>query len=78
MPPLKPLLFGRLSRVLFGMGTFAVIVFVCPGQLSLWGTVALGLLGISFLVGGLMGNPGCEITALPNLFLSKENRVHCA
>ena len=77
MPPLKPLLFGRLSRVLFGMGTFAVIVFVGPGQLSLWGTVALGLLGISFLVGGLMGNPGCEITALPNLFLSKENRVHC-
>jgi len=48
MPPLKPLLFGRLSRVLFGMGTFAVIVFVGPGQLSLWGTVALGLLGISF------------------------------
>jgi hypothetical protein len=77
MPPLKPLLFGRLSRVLFGMGTFAVIGFVGPGQLSLWGTVALGLLGISFLVGGLMGNPGCEITALPNLFLSKEHRVHC-
>ena len=48
----KPLLFGRLSRVLFGMGTFAVIVFVGPEQLTLWGTVALGLLGVSFLVGG--------------------------
>ena len=76
MTQLKPLLFGRLSRVLFGMGTFAVIVFVGPEQLTLWGTVALGLLGVSFLVGGLVGNPGCEITALPNMFLSTEKRVH--
>ena len=78
MTQLKPLLLGRLSRVLFGLGTFAVIVFVGPEELSLWGTLALGLLGVSFLVGGLVGNPGCEITALPNLFLSKEKRVHCA
>ena len=78
MTQLKPLLLGRLSRVLFGLGTFAVIVLVGPQELSMWGTLALGLLGISFLVGGLTGNPGCEITALPNLLLSKEKRVHCA
>ena len=74
---LKPLLFGRLTRVLFGIGTFVVIGIVGPSQLTFWGTLALILLGVSFVVGGLMGNPGCEITALPNLFLPKEREVHC-
>lgn len=74
---LKPLIIGRLTRVLFGIGTLAVVGIVGPRELSFWGTFALILLGISFVVGGLLGNPGCEITALPNLFLSKEKRVHC-
>ncbi len=77
MTHLEPLLFGRLTRVLFGIGTFAVIVIFGPRELTSWGTLGLVLLGVSFVVGGLVGNPGCEITALPNLFLSKEKRVHC-
>ena len=30
-----------------------------------------------FLIGGLVGNPGCELTAIPNLVLRPEQRVHC-
>jgi len=73
---LKPLLFGRVSRVLFGVGTFVLIWAVGVGKLTFIGTAALVFLGASFLIGGLMGNPGCELTAIPNLFRSKENQIH--
>lgn len=73
---LEPLLFGRVSRVLAGVATLY-------WGAELWSAesgVAAGLvilLGLSFLIGGVVGNPGCEITALPNLFLSREKRTHC-
>ncbi len=73
---LKPLLFGRISRMLFGVGTFVLIWAVGVDTLTFIGTVALVFLGASFLIGGLMGNPGCELTAIPNLFRSKENQIH--
>ena len=68
---LPPLWFGRLSRVVFGVVTLV-------GAVALGGIpfIALGLLGLSFLVGGLMGNPGCELSALPNLVLPSDKRVH--
>ncbi|MDH3215836.1 MAG: hypothetical protein OEN01_06025 [Candidatus Krumholzibacteria bacterium] len=74
---LKPLFVGRMSRVLFGLGTFALIAAIGPSTLTTWGTVALVALGLSFLIGGLMGNPGCELTAIPNLLLSEKKKVHC-
>jgi len=75
--PLKPLFFGRLTRVVFG----AVALY---WGARLWNTdlasvaasLAVIFLGLSFLVGGLMANPGCEITALVNLVLPAEKRVH--
>ena len=73
---LKPLMFGRVSRVLFGLGTFVLIRVIGVRTLTLIGTGALAFLGASFLIGGVIGNPGCELTAIPNLFLSKENRIH--
>ncbi len=73
---LKPLLFGRVSRVLFGLGTFVLIWVIGVDTLTLIGTGALAFLGVSFLIGGIMGNPGCELTAIPNLFRSKENQIH--
>jgi hypothetical protein len=74
---LKPLFVGRMTRVLFGLGTFVLIAVIGPSTLTTWGTVALVALGLSFLIGGLMGNPGCELTTIPNLFLSEKKRVHC-
>ena len=74
---LEPLFFGRLGRVAAG----AVVLY---WAVELWGpdsgsviaSILVGLLGLSFLVGGLVGNPGCEITALPNLFFPPEKRYH--
>ncbi len=74
---LKPLFVGRVTRVLFGLGTLALIPVIGPSALTFWGTVAMVILGISFLVGGIKGNPGCELTAIPNLFISERKRVHC-
>ncbi|MDH3746016.1 MAG: hypothetical protein OES47_13020 [Acidobacteriota bacterium] len=74
---LKPLFFGRLSRVLAGASALLAVPFVGFEGLEVIGAVALVGLGLSFLIGGLMANPGCEITALPNLFLRLDKRVHC-
>ena len=74
---LPPLFFGRLMRIVTGLVTLAVIPFVGIDQLGFWGVACLGFLGLSFLIGGIMGNPGCEITALPNLALPTAKRVHC-
>ena len=73
---LPPLLFGRLSRVVFGVVSLAVAVALGSGGLGGFGFVALVLLGLSFLVGGLTGNPGCELSSLPNLVLPSDKRVH--
>jgi hypothetical protein len=62
--------------VAFGLATLAVIPLVGFEALTGWGVVALLFLGISFLVGGLAGNPGCEVTALPNLVLPRAKQVH--
>lgn len=69
----KPQLIGRLLRVLFGMATLVSLLFV--GSIGLLAQVAIAFLGVSFLVGGLKANPGCEITALPNLLC--RTRAHC-
>jgi len=74
---LKPLFVGRVTRVVFGAATLALIWVVGVEALSIWGALALGFLGLSFLVGGLIGNPGCELTSLWNLATPKEKRVHC-
>lgn len=77
MAQLKPLVIGRVTRVLFGIATFILIPVIGVATLTFWGVAALILLGLSFVVGGIVGNPGCELTALPNLLLPKMKRVHC-
>lgn len=74
---LQPLRFGRLGRVVVGVATLAAASLWGPIELSWLGFAALILLGLSFLVGGLVGNPGCEVTALPNLVLPSDKRMHC-
>ncbi len=73
---LPPLFFGRVSRVVFGIGTLGVLAYVGAEGVGLVGALLLGFLGLSFLVGGLLANPGCEITALANIFLPRDKRMH--
>ncbi len=74
---LRPLFLGRVSRLLAGLGTLAAAFWFVEWQgLAILGGLALVLLGLSFLVGGLVGNPGCELTALPNLLLPSDKHVH--
>ncbi len=74
---LKPLLIGRLSRAGAGLATLVAASLWGPSELTWLGFMGLMLLGLSFLVGGVVGNPGCEITALPNLVLPSTKRLHC-
>jgi hypothetical protein len=66
--------FGRALRIVAGACALAAAIIV--GPFGLWGLL-LFFLAVSFIVGGLMANPGCEITTLPNLLLSAEKRLHC-
>lgn len=74
---IRPLTIGRLTRVLFGIGSFVVIAVLGTSTLGFIGSLVVAVLGISFVVGGLTGNPGCEITAVPNLVLPRSKRIHC-
>ena len=64
----KPL---RADRIELPDGSFGFVSTAPPSD-----CVALALLGLSFLIGGLLANPGCELTALPNLFLRSDKKVH--
>jgi hypothetical protein len=74
---LKPLFFGRLTRIIFGIAILGIFAVLGVGKIGVIGTAIIIFLGVSFLLGGLMGNPGCEITAFPNLFRAREKRLHC-
>lgn len=70
----RPLLVGRVLRVFAGAGTLWLAMNMGIDQLSLWGFLPLIFLGLSFLVSGIMAMPGCEIYAIPNLFLPRAKR----
>ena len=74
---IKPLAVGRVTRVLFGIGTLVAVALIGPSSLTAGGTIGLVFLGVSFLIGGVAGNPGCELTAIPNLFVPRPKRRHC-
>jgi endonuclease/exonuclease/phosphatase (EEP) superfamily protein YafD len=75
---LKPLVIGRLTRVIFGLLTLYWSTRAWHNNVpAIAVSLALFFLGLSFLVGGIIANPGCEITALVNLLLPKPKRVHC-
>ena len=73
----RPLFFGRLLRVLVGLACFLSIPFVPYFEHSWLGVTALVFAGLTFLVAGIRANPGCEITALPNLFLPAKRQLSC-
>jgi hypothetical protein len=69
----SPLLFGRLLRILSGLGLLGWLV-ISPLSWFPWRLLLL-FLGVSLVIGGVMAYPGCEIMALPNLLLRR--RMHC-
>ena len=73
---LPPLFFGRVTRVLFGVASLAALTVLGVSTLGWTGATILAFLGLSFLVGGLMANPGCEVTALLNVLLPPARRMH--
>jgi hypothetical protein len=74
---LPPLAFGRAARIVFGLGSLVGAAFVPWGEAGgIAGGLVLVFFGLSFLAGGLMANPGCEVTALPNLVLPAEKRMN--
>jgi hypothetical protein len=74
---LPPLAVGRAARIVFGLGSLASAAFVPWGEAGgVAGGLVLVFFGLSFLVGGLMANPGCEVTALLNLLLPAEKRLN--
>jgi hypothetical protein len=76
---LKPLFWGRILRVVGGLVALYFALRLRGGSVGNDVFAALlALLGVSFIVGGVVANPGCEITALPNLFIAQEKRLYCA
>ncbi len=71
--PARPLLAGRLLRVLSGVAVLAAVAAFRPGSLLILGLLLF--LGISLVVGGLLAHPGCEIFVLPSLLARR--RIQC-
>lgn len=75
----RPLFFGRLGRVLLGavfLG-WAAFGFVAHPEYSIGTLTLLLFFGISFVIGGARAIPGCEITAIPNLFIPPSRQLTC-
>jgi len=71
---LRPLILGRSTRVVFGAAVIATTLVTGVLHISMLGFLALMALGLSFLIGGLLAIPGCELSALPNLMLPERYR----
>ena len=73
----RPLFFGRLARVLSGVALLVGIPFVPDSEYSWLGIAGLVIAGLTFFIAGARANPGCEITAIPNLFLPPGRQLAC-
>lgn len=73
---LRPLFFGRLFRIVAGAITIWLVARAGIDGLGMFGFWALMWLGVSFVLSGVMAMPGCEVMALPNLFLPVSKRLY--
>ena len=73
----KPLFIGRLVRVLAGLALLVGVPFVPDIEYRWLGIAALVLAGATFIIAGARANPGCEITAIPNLLLPPDRQLSC-
>src|SRR5574337_2096947 len=75
----RPMFYGRAGRILLGavcLG-FAAFGFVTHPEYSIGARILLLFFGISFVIGGVRATPGCEITAIPNLFVQSSRQLTC-
>ncbi len=74
---------GIVARILFPQNTYLKVFDVFGGgNPSAWWSwmpdaILFGFFGISFLISAVSGYPGCEITAIPNLFTKKKMYCSC-
>ena len=79
-----------IAVVLLALTTVILIGFLAPGQMGLSlqlygsnvsfgidGAIVSGFFGVSFLISAITGFPGCEITAIPNLFGERKRYCGC-
>jgi hypothetical protein len=66
---------GGILFVYFATGEMALTFHFNGSVVSIGMTIAIifGFFGVSFLISGMTAYPGCEVTAIPNLF-SRNNR----
>jgi hypothetical protein len=75
----RPLFYGRLGRILLGAACLglAAFGFITHPEYSIGVRALLLFFGISFVIGGVQAIPGCEITAIPNLFVPRSRQLTC-
>ena len=73
----RPLLFGRLARILTGVALWVASAFVPDSDAAWLARLAFAAGGLVFVLAGWIANPGCEITAPVNLFRRPQNRLSC-
>ena len=79
-----------IGSALLALTAVAVALYFAKGQnllslkfgssyvsLGAGGVIILAFFGISFAIAAATGYPGCEITAIPNLFSSKKRYCSC-
>ena len=64
-------LFWHQAGLNFLLGGYNISFF------GIEGAIIFGFFGASFLISGVTGYPGCEITAIPNLFLRRKRYCSC-
>jgi DNA-binding transcriptional ArsR family regulator len=78
--PLSVITVGIIGSHIFPSQTY-LNMFDIFGGASVWGAIVdvivFGFFGISFLISSLTGYPGCEITAIPNLFTNEKRYCSC-
>ncbi len=77
---LTALTVGIVANFWFPNHTYLMAFDVFGGGSSAWAwvldAIVFGFFGISFLISSVTGYPGCEITAIPNLFT--RNKKYCS
>jgi len=66
-----------VALVASGQAALRVIGSSTSVGLGFSGAIIAGFFGVSFLIAGLDGHPGCEITAIPNLLVGKR-KYYCS
>lgn len=78
---LSAITIGIVSNFFFPNHPYMKVFDVFGGGTSVWSwipdAIVFGFFGLSFLISSFTGYPGCEITAIPNLFTRQKRYCSC-